>query len=638
METAQLASVHKGRGSVETPQRARPLAVELTRAFRPVIWTLLIVLALALMRFGTTWWVDQRLDQLLAADQARSESHDAMLDQETSVRGYLLTADTSFQQAYEQAGEQLDAADPQLLPNVAGDSELGDLLLATWARRDEWQHSWAEVAVATDDLDAVADDDEYVERGKELFDAYRDADAALSSALVGRMDTIRDVDRIVFIVGLALTVLATLVGLAATWRQFSRVRRQVERPLRELLSVIRRVREGDLSAAVQASGPAELREIADELGDTTRALAEERTRADRRELELSRLADVAGRVLDYAQDFSSSLELERVVAAIGRGALPLGETAEARVWLVEHGEEEVVLAHATRDDDVEPVIDPQRRRLGETLPGRAAQLGRTLYERGEDVSARLPPEVDGVALPMIAGGLTIGVLELRADTPGPLDASTHELLEKVSMQAGIAMEAARMHGRTRELVRRDDLSGLLNRRQLDADLAAELARYRRYATPCTFVILDLDHFKDLNDSLGHQVGDQFLRGFARLLDDTVRATDTAYRYGGEEFAVIMRQSHADDAQRMLERLRARGAELVGIGGNAQTITFSGGICEASEAYDEAEFVIRSADRALYEAKRTGRDRWVVTGEVITVDAAEEPIQSEGERRDAPAPA
>lgn len=605
---------------MEPADGARPLAGELTRAFRPVVWTLVVVLLLALGHFGVSWWVDDELAGLSAADEARGEAHEATLEQESSLRGYLLTGDPSYQEAYRDARARAEGVETELLRSVAGDDELSDLLLSTWNRRTRWTTEWAEVALSADDVGELGDRSGYVADGMVLFGSYREADAGLATALDGRIDDLRLLARIAFLTGLAASVVVIGTGLVLTFRQLRRTRQHVEQPLHDLLKVVRRVRNGDLSAVAQTSGPAELRMVADELGATTRALAEERTRADRREHELGRLADVAGRVLDYAQEFSSSLELDRVLHAIGRGALPLSGLPEARVWIVEHDDDQVVLAHAVRDDGVPPDVEAQRQRLGESLPGRAAQLGRTLFERDGVIDARQGHEIDGVALPMIAGGLTIGVLELRADAAASLDQTAHELLEKVSTQAGTALEAARMHGRTRELVRRDDLTGLMNRRQLDEDLAAELARYRRYQTPCTFILLDLDLFKELNDSLGHQAGDEFLVSFGALLRETLRTTDTAYRYGGEEFGVVLRESGAEDAEHLLERLRARVLDLAAVEGHERSVTFSGGIREADLSYEDPDAVIRGADQALYEAKRTGRDRWLVSGrDVVSLD-------------------
>lgn len=605
--------------------RARPLVSEVMRAFKPALFALLGLLVLTLVYAAAQWWITDRTDRLIEADRTREASSNAVHREASAVRGRLLTGDPAAARTARSIRDDAASVDRLLLHRVAGDARLGDLVLDAWTARNAWRTEWADPALAAEDPATLATDTSFLTAGDALLEDYRTVDAVIADRLDQSIDIWEQRSHALVIAIATAALVIAGAGLVGSWRHARRVRRDIDAPLHDMLSVIRRVRGGDLSAALDVTGPAELRDIATELATTTRSLADERTRADRRELELSRLADVAGRVLDFAQDFSATLDADRIVATIAKGALPISHMQESFVWLVEHPDDEIVLAHAARHDGVAPSVGSHRRRMGETLPGRAAQLGRGLYERGGEVSARRPAEVDevdGVALPMVAGGSTVGVLELRADAPHRLDVTTLELLEKVSSQAGIAIEAARMHGRTRELIRRDDLTGLYNRRQLDADLSAELARFRRYQTPCTFVLLDLDHFKDVNDTLGHQAGDEFLAAFARVLSDTVRATDTAYRYGGEEFGVILRECDADDAQRFLERLRARNAELAGLAGDGRTVTFSGGVCQAADMLDESEFVLRAADRALYDAKRRGRDRWAVAGE--TVVTLEEP--------------
>lgn len=150
------------------------------------------------------------------------------------------------------------------------------------------------------------------------------------------------------------------------------------------------------------------------------------------------------------------------------------------------------------------------------------------------------------------------------------------------------------------LARTDALTGLPNRRAWDEGLERELARARRFGEPLCAVLLDLDHFKDFNDQHGHQAGDEQLRAAAALWHGSLRATDLIARYGGEEFAVLLTATSLPRAREVVEALRRS------VPGNE---TVSAGIAEWDRSESGVELVAR-ADRALYEAKRTGRDRTV----------------------------
>src|SRR5207302_9851895 len=116
-----------------------------------------------------------------------------------------------------------------------------------------------------------------------------------------------------------------------------------------------------------------------------------------------------------------------------------------------------------------------------------------------------------------------------------LDPGTFDVLTSLAGQAATAVEAARLHQRADEMSHTDALTRLPNRRRLDADLELEVARSRRHGRPLALIMLDVDHFKTFNDSHGHQAGDEILAEFGSTYAEALRATDTAYRFGGEEF-------------------------------------------------------------------------------------------------------
>lgn len=157
----------------------------------------------------------------------------------------------------------------------------------------------------------------------------------------------------------------------------------------------------------------------------------------------------------------------------------------------------------------------------------------------------------------------------------------------------------------------DELTGSANRREFDRHLAQEWAFKKRYGTALSLIVLDVDHFKNINDRWGHLAGDAVLREMARRIRTRLRATETLARYGGEEFAVIVPQ-YLNDAVQLAEQLRERVAEdpfFVSEGANRLSIplTISLGVAEASDV-ESARELLAAADEAMYAAKENGRNR------------------------------
>lgn len=162
----------------------------------------------------------------------------------------------------------------------------------------------------------------------------------------------------------------------------------------------------------------------------------------------------------------------------------------------------------------------------------------------------------------------------------------------------------------------DSLTGIYNRRQFDRRLKEEFSVARRHEQPISLIMIDADHFKSVNDQLGHQGGDLVLRRLAEILSANVREGDIVCRYGGEEFAVILPQTEASCALILAERLRSQVGRTELIPENlspsksAIHLTISLGVATLAKAMRSAESLVNEADQALYEAKSGGRDRVV----------------------------
>jgi diguanylate cyclase (GGDEF)-like protein len=156
----------------------------------------------------------------------------------------------------------------------------------------------------------------------------------------------------------------------------------------------------------------------------------------------------------------------------------------------------------------------------------------------------------------------------------------------------------------------DALTGLRNRRYVDEILAIEFLRARRYGSPLALLMADVDHFKRVNDRYGHPAGDAVLRDIARVLQNNLRATDVAGRYGGEEFIVVMPQNSVNGAIRLAERWRASVENTLFTvpDGRVVDVTISLGVAGFLPAFEAVDDMVVAADAALYQAKQAGRNR------------------------------
>ncbi len=160
---------------------------------------------------------------------------------------------------------------------------------------------------------------------------------------------------------------------------------------------------------------------------------------------------------------------------------------------------------------------------------------------------------------------------------------------------------------------RDGLTGLLNHSAIKEQLGLELARCLRENRPLSFAMLDIDHFKQVNDRYGHAAGDRVITNLSRLLRDRLRASDMVGRYGGEEFAMVLIGAGAEDARRLLEAIREDFAAMRHASEQGEfSVSFSAGIAAFAGHADAAD-LNECADKALYEAKRAGRNRIIVAG-------------------------
>jgi diguanylate cyclase (GGDEF)-like protein len=211
-------------------------------------------------------------------------------------------------------------------------------------------------------------------------------------------------------------------------------------------------------------------------------------------------------------------------------------------------------------------------------------------------------------LPLVAQGETLGVLVIESDRAG--DREQRRVLRALAEQLALSLANLQMQESLRALSLRDPLTGLFNRRFLDESMERELARAARRVQPLSLIVIDVDHFKSINDGHGHDAGDMVLVALADVLRANSREEDIASRYGGEEFVLVMPGASCEQALRRAEELRqAIAAAQVRFRGRALgTITASFGVASSQDCGLSAAGLFHAADQALYQSKRDGRNR------------------------------
>ena len=292
-------------------------------------------------------------------------------------------------------------------------------------------------------------------------------------------------------------------------------------------------------------------------------------------------------------------------------ALPRGfPTRRAAVMMREPAR--IVRWEAAGPTTVAPVSQQPDLVVAQCWAERAPILRRVLDPVTNPVlAACLPGATNVIVIPLTADREPVGALVVEHGGPSTvrIQASAVALLAQFAAHTALALRNARLLVEVQHLAAVDPLTGLANRRTFEATLHREIARSVRTAEDVSLLLIDVDHFKRVNDTLGHPVGDEVLRHVGRVLSTYGREVDLPARYGGEEFAVILPACPAQEAVHVAERLRA------GIAGpdSPVTITASVGVAGLPRNATTADALIAAADAALYQAKQAGRDRTVAAG-------------------------
>ena len=217
----------------------------------------------------------------------------------------------------------------------------------------------------------------------------------------------------------------------------------------------------------------------------------------------------------------------------------------------------------------------------------------------------------GIYLPLIADEKVLGTLWMWGEN---LEESDLPAASVFATQVAIALENARLYTITQQLAITDDLTGFYNRRGLFELGRREVERSLRFNHELSAIMVDIDHYKRVNDAHGHAVGDEVLRQLSARWRETLRGIDIIGRYGGEEFLVLLPESDLSTAKQVAERMRLRVTNIpMSTTAGEVRITVSLGVATLKGEIMSLEELIADADKALYEAKETGRNRVAVLG-------------------------
>ena len=324
-----------------------------------------------------------------------------------------------------------------------------------------------------------------------------------------------------------------------------------------------------------------------------------------------------GRLADAAHSIAAGRLEERVevrgrdeFAQLGRAFNQMASQLEGRLEDLEDERRRLRDANARFGDALASSLDPEQLRrviVESAVEATQADGGVVIAEDGSYVETG---DVGGggerLDFELTSGRRSFGRLLLVGDD---FDAEERMTAASLAGQAVVALENARLHRMVERQALVDGLTGLANRRQADEALASEIARTERLGGPVGLILADVDDFKAVNDRFGHPTGDVVLRDLAETLLENVREIDTAARWGGEEFAVILPGTDLEGTAQVAERIRAALAdrEILSVDGVALHVTASFGVA-TSNATTTVQQLVEAADEALYRAKRAGKDR------------------------------
>jgi diguanylate cyclase (GGDEF)-like protein len=383
------------------------------------------------------------------------------------------------------------------------------------------------------------------------------------------------------------------------------VSRSLNRQIEDFLAAARRLAGGDFSVEAPARGRDQFAQLGDEFNKMSRELERRMGELGRERLRLELSLRRIG------ETFASNLDRDGLLQIMVRTAVDAVDAQGGHALLEgpSDGElETVASAGDGHEDDRPPAAKEAERRV-------LAVAGPALVNvQGGHALAH--PLRAGPAAGIDADAITGVISVWRVDRP--FSDRERELFHYLAGQAAVSIENVGLHETVERQAVTDELTGLSNRRRFQETMVAEVERSRRFGQDLGLVMLDIDDFKAVNDTYGHQQGDLVLREVARVLRASSREIDEPARYGGEELAVVLPGTDLEGAYNLAERVRVGIAALqMPIVGDASAeplrVTASFGAAALPASGGSVRALVAAADEALYQAKRSGKNRTVGAG-------------------------
>lgn len=325
---------------------------------------------------------------------------------------------------------------------------------------------------------------------------------------------------------------------------------------------------------------------------------------------------------EVGKALTSTIELDQILGVIMEMIATLYQPRDWSLLMVDEKTDELYFAIVV--GEASEKIKDMRLKIGEGVAGWVAANGEPVIITDayrDERFAKWFDETSGfktdslVCVPMISKGRTLGVIEMLNLQKSDLTEAQIELMAAFADFAAIAIENANNFQRITELTIIDDCTGLYNARHMHTLIDTELSRAKRYKHPFSVIFLDLDHFKNVNDTHGHLIGSRLLYEIGQVLAEGLRSIDAAIRYGGDEFVLILPQTSRAGALKVANRLRESLNSKVFFEeeGLNISITASFGISSYPEDAADKEDILRHSDQAMYHVKETTRDGIYVCG-------------------------
>lgn len=423
----------------------------------------------------------------------------------------------------------------------------------------------------------------------------------------------------------------------------------IHRPLSRLMAAIRQAESGDLKTKARVETEDEIGQVASQFNDMLAKIneleglkldAERKMTVMQEELKFKAMLEENARTIsltnrkleeslhelsvlyNISQALTGSIDPEELCNLLGDVIVRNVGVQDFAILLLDEETQkiEVKAARGFKENDH---VRELKFDLGEGISGKVAKTKQPIYipDTSKDnlylhYKGAKPEDGSFLCLPIVAKGLSLGAINFSRKQVDGFTSNEIRLLTTVVGQIGIAIESARLYAKTKEMTLIDELTQVYNRRHFQKILEMEFKRAKRFQRPLTLLMVDVDHFKEFNDTFGHLEGDKVLADLAEVLASNLREVDTVARYGGEEFSVILPNTSLDEGQHVAHKVRDLVAKMHEKHGRplAQKVTVSIGVAAYDAETANLEDLINHADIALYRAKSQGRNRVILHGE------------------------